>query len=60
MITCPSKDLANQIKRVFIFYERKIHFLPDPIICLEEFRKKKKQFFDLKMKSSQKKNILFL
>ena len=53
MITCPSKDLANQIKKVFIFYERKIHFLPDPIICLEEFRKKK-QFFDLKKIISKK------
>lgn len=48
MITCPSKDLVNQIKRVFVFDDHKIHFLPDPIICLEEFRKKNKKLFNLK------------
>ena len=39
-ITCPSKDLVNQLESQKIFQNQKIHFLPDPILNIKNFVKK--------------------
>ena len=40
-ITCPSIDLINQLKSQKIFPKEKLHFLPDPILNMKDFVKKK-------------------
>ena len=40
-ITCPSIDLINQLKSQKIFPKEKLHFLPDPILSMKDFVKKK-------------------
>ena len=39
-ITCPTKQLLDQLLNKKIFSENKLIFLPDPIIDINEFRKK--------------------
>ena len=39
-ITCPTKQLLDQLLNKKIFSEKKLIFLPDPIIDINEFRKK--------------------
>ena len=39
-ITCPSKELMYKLKKKKIFDEKKLFYLPDAIISLEEFSKK--------------------
>ena len=45
-ITCPSKDLVNQLESQKIFQNQKIHFLPDPILNIKNFVKKKRASID--------------
>ena len=40
-ITCPTEDLKNDLLEKNIFRENKIVFLPDPVININEFIKKK-------------------
>ena len=40
-ITCPSVDLINQMENQKIFQLQKINFLPDPILNMKNFVKKK-------------------
>ena len=40
-VTCPSIDLIHQINQKKIFLKQKIHFLPDPILDIKDFTKKK-------------------
>ena len=42
-VTCPSKDLADQLKKLKIFPEEKIFFLPDAVFSIEYLRKKIKE-----------------
>ena len=38
-VTCPSKDLMDQLKKENIFSKEKIFFLPDAVFSTEFFRK---------------------
>ena len=40
-VTCPSIDLIHQLNEKKIFLKQKIHFLPDPILDIKDFAKKK-------------------
>ena len=40
-VTCPSIDLIHQLNEKKIFLNQKIHFLPDPILDIKDFAKKK-------------------
>ena len=40
-ITCPTEDLKDDLLKKNIFREDKIVFLPDPVINIKEFIKKK-------------------
>ncbi len=50
-ITCPTKDLINQLKSLNIFQNEKIEFLPDAIINIENFREQNKIKNTLKIPS---------
>ena len=51
LITCPSKDTYLTLKSLNIFDEKKIIYLPEPVLCLEEFREK------IKNKNIEEKNF---
>ena len=40
-ITCPSLELLNKIEKSNIFKKNQLYFLPDAIIQIDEFKKKK-------------------
>lgn len=40
-VTCPSINLIHQLNEKKIFLKQKIHFLPDPILDIKDFAKKK-------------------
>tara|TARA_Y100000816_G_C26023198_1_gene535345 strand:- start:247 stop:1128 length:882 start_codon:yes stop_codon:yes gene_type:complete len=40
-ITCPSVDLIHQLNDQNIFFKKKLYFLPDPILNIKDFVKKK-------------------
>lgn len=42
-ITCPSKELKNQLIKKKIFNSNKIVFLPDPVLMINQIIKKKKE-----------------
>ena len=46
-ITCPTEDLKDDLLKKNIFREDKIVFLPDPVINIKEFIKKKFEKKDL-------------
>ena len=46
MVTCPSFETYNQIKKLEIFPKDKITILYDPIIKISDIIKKKKEIFD--------------
>ena len=48
-ITCPTEDLKDDLLNKNIFIENKIVFLPDPVINIKEFIKKKFEKKDLSM-----------
>ena len=41
LVTCPTKETLKKIQSLKIFDPNKIEFLPEPVICLKEFREKK-------------------
>ena len=45
-ITCPSNDLLKQLRNKKIFDDKKLRFLPDPIIRIEQFLKQKKLYYE--------------
>ena len=49
-IACPSIDLKKQLTSKNIFLDKKISFLPDPIIKMSEFKKTKKNKNDVQKK----------
>ena len=40
-VTCPSVDLIHQLNSQNIFFKKKLYFLPDPILDIKDFAKKK-------------------
>ena len=40
LVTCPSRDTYFNLKKLNIFDENKIIYLPEPVLFIEEFRKK--------------------
>ena len=71
-ITCPTEDLKNDLLEKNIFRENKIVFLPDPVININEFIKKKfrnkgiliddndKGFFIAVGRLTKQKNFMYL
>ena len=71
-ITCPTEDLKNDLLEKNIFRENKIVFLPDPVININEFIKKKfrnkgiliddndKGFFIAVGRLTKQKNFIYL
>ena len=51
LTTCPSKDTYLNLKSLNIFDEKKIIYLPEPVLCLEELREK------IKSKNIKEKNF---
>ena len=71
-ITCPTEDLKNDLMKKNIFREDKIVYLPDPVINIKEFIKKKfekktssidennKDFFIAVGRLTKQKNFMYL
>ncbi len=53
-ITCPTSDLKKHLERLNIFNCKKIYFLPDAIIRIENFKRKTNLFFDKKIPENKK------
>ena len=67
-VTCPSKDLIEQIKKTKIFLDEKVIFLPDAIINMKDFlsqiqqksEDRKKQYFIAVGRLTKQKNFKYL
>ncbi len=49
LVTCPTSDLKKNLEKFKIFDCKKLFFLPDAIIRIDELRKKKDNFIDQKI-----------
>tara|TARA_E500000178_G_C16893567_1_gene694687 strand:- start:255 stop:1130 length:876 start_codon:yes stop_codon:yes gene_type:complete len=53
-ITCPTSDLKKDLERLNIFDCKKIYFLPDAIIRIENFKRETNLFLDKKIPKNKK------
>ena len=54
LVTCPTSDLKKTLEKYEIFDCKKLFFLPDAIIRIDELRRKKNNFIDEKIPKDKK------